>query len=76
MSDGANPAHDFAVPATDTDLVGVRAVYVGGTGTLVVMRPGGANVSFVGVPAGAILPIRVRQIVSAGTTATNIVALF
>lgn len=55
-----------------------RALYVGGAGSVAVTMAGGGNVTFVGVPAGAVLPIRVTHVLAAGsgTTATNIVALW
>lgn len=53
-----------------------RALYVGGSGDVVVTPAGGgADVTFVGVPAGSILPIQATMVKNA-TTATNIVALF
>jgi hypothetical protein len=52
-----------------------RAIYVGGTGDLVVRFVDGSIVTFVGVPAGSLLPIHVDQ-VRAATTATNILGLF
>ncbi len=53
-----------------------RALYIGGAGDVVVTPAGGgADVTFSGVPAGAILPIQVVKVKTA-TTATNIVALF
>lgn len=65
-------------PNDSTDLTYVtRAVYVGGTGNMVVtMAGGGSNVTFTGIPAGSVLPIRVSRILSTSTTATSIVALY
>jgi len=37
---------------------------------------GGADVVFVGVQAGSILPVETARVNSTATTATNIVALF
>ena len=52
------------------------ALYVGGAGTVnVVLRDDTDAVSFT-VPAGAILPLYVKQVKSTGTSATNIVALY
>jgi hypothetical protein len=51
-----------------------RALYVGGTGNVVVTMLGGGDVTFTAVPAGAILPIRVSHVLAA-TTATGIVSL-
>jgi len=52
-----------------------RALYIGGAGDLVVTMADGGDVTFAGVPAGFILPIRVTHVL-ASTTATNIVALW
>jgi putative NADH-flavin reductase len=54
---------------------GSRALYVGGAGSLVVDQGDGVLVTFAGVPAGAVIDIRVK-LVDATSTATNIVALY
>lgn len=65
-------------PNDSTDLPYVtKALYIGGTGNISIDTVGGdAAVSFVDVPTGAILPIRVSRVRNTGTTATNIVALY
>ncbi len=74
-----DPSGDpFAVSLSDTvDMERVaKALYVGGGGDIVlVAEDGGAAVTFVNVPDGYILPVRVRRIHSTGTTATNIIGL-
>jgi hypothetical protein len=52
-----------------------RALYVGGAGAVAVTMLGGDAVTFSGVLAGTILPIRVTRVKSTGTTATLILAL-
>jgi len=53
-----------------------RGIYIGGAGDLIVRLKGrDADVTFVGVPAGSILPIGVT-IVRSTSTATNLVALY
>lgn len=54
---------------------GCRAFYIGGTGDLAVTMWDGATVTFAGLPAGSILPIRARVVLNSGTTATSIIAL-
>ena len=73
-----NPADDyFAVTPSDaTDLaVSTRGLFVGGAGNLVAVKEDNTTVTFTGVIAGQILPIRVRRVNATNTTATNIVAL-
>lgn len=66
-----------AVTPHDTNEIAsvCRALYIGGGGNITV-RMGGANVVFVAVPQGTILPIRTDMVLSSGTTATSIVALY
>lgn len=52
-----------------------RALYVGTEGNVVVTMLSGDDVTFASVPAGMILPIRVTHVL-AGTTASNIVAIW
>jgi len=73
-----NPgASAVAVTPADTQLaVRTRAVYVGGAGDLVVRMAGNDQiVTFYGVAAGSLLPIRVTEIRLA-TTASNVVAVW
>jgi len=73
------PADDAAVitPNDSSELdIFTRAIYVGGAGDIKVKMVGsGDNITFVGVPAGSILPIRVRKVYT-DTTATNLIALY
>jgi hypothetical protein len=66
----------FAVtPADSVDLERVtRALHVGESGTLKVVMASGETVTLTG--AQGILPIRVRQVFSTGTTATGITGLY
>lgn len=68
---------DLVVPNDTVDLPALpRAVYVGGAGSLAVVMAGGQTVTFHGLAAGAILPIRASQILATGTTAGDIVAMW
>lgn len=78
-----NPAaHAVEITPANVDLTltegfsFTRAIYVGVTGDLEVKMAGGEIVTFVAVPAGQILPLRVSQIRTGGTTALSIVALY
>ena len=79
-ADLTSPAWDaVAVTPADSDLarVATRGLYIGGNGDVaVVMAGGGSAVTFAGVAAGTILPIRVDRVNSTNTTATSIVALY
>jgi hypothetical protein len=74
----ATAANYAAVTKSDTtDLGPVRALYVGTTGAVSVSSGlTGAGVVFTAVPAGAILPVACRRVLSTGTDASNIVALY
>jgi hypothetical protein len=53
-----------------------RAVWVGGAGDLAVLMADDSAVTFVGVQAGALLPIRVKRVNATDTTATGILGLY
>lgn len=52
-----------------------RALWIGGAGTMTVVTQAGETILFSGIPAGTIIPIRVKIVKATGTTATLIVAL-
>jgi hypothetical protein len=51
-------------------------LYVGNTGNVRVLTAGNDDVTFVGIPAGAFVPVQVKRVFSTNTTATDIVALW
>jgi hypothetical protein len=75
-----SPARDgtSVVPDDSADLAQVsRMIYVGGGGNLAVkMQDGIGTLIFENIPDGAQIPIRVARILSTGTTATGIIALW
>lgn len=83
LANGGNsinaPAGRFAAitPHASNDLGFVsRAVYVGGAGDIAAVDVDNNPVVFKAVPAGTLLPIRVRRINAVNTTATSLVALW
>lgn len=63
-------------PNDSTEFPVTRALYVGTSGTLVVtMAEDEADVTYSNVPVG-IFPIQVVKVLSTGTTASDIVALY
>lgn len=81
---GLSPAMDApgegAIAVTTSDATNLtkysRALYVGGAGNLTVVMRDDTVVLFSSVPAGTILPIRVKRVNATATTATNIVAIY
>lgn len=76
---GSIPGED-AGAVTPSDSVNLtqtaRALYVGGFGNISLVTAAGSTVTFSNVQTGTILPVRVRRVNSASTTATNIVAIY
>lgn len=67
----------FAVTPSDTVELTTftRALYIGGAGDVAAVMVDGSEATFVGLLAGQVLPVRVRQVKSTGTDASNIVGL-
>jgi len=53
-----------------------RAVYIGGTGDLAAVTINDEVVTFVGIPGGTLLPLRLKRVNSTGTTASALVGLY
>lgn len=75
---GPAPSAVVVVPNDVTVLAQpTRGLYIGGAGNVAVRMLEGQNtVPFMNVPAGTLLPIRVDQVLLAGTSATFIVAVY
>lgn len=82
-----NPTIDFstaspavktaAVTPSDSTVLNCRALYVGSAGDVAIVGfRDSVAVTLSSVPAGTILPIACRKVMSTNTTASNIVALF
>lgn len=64
------------VPSDTADFAAYGRVFVGGAGNVVCVPVGQLDettVTFTGVVAGTILPVRVRRVWATGTTATALV---
>jgi hypothetical protein len=69
----------FAVTPSDTDELAkvTRGLYVGVAGDVVAVLIGdSASVTFKALAAGVVHPLRVRKVLSTGTTATNLLGMF
>lgn len=72
------PASDgFAITPNDgADLARVpRAIFVGGAGAVALVTKRGTTLTFSGLTAGTILPVRANRVLATGTTATLLIGL-
>lgn len=67
------PSGAVAVAKSDSAFVDLVGLYVGGGGDVAVKGADGVNATFPGAPAGLIIPMKIVQVLSTGTTATNLV---
>lgn len=65
-------------PSDTADLAHpTRGIYVGGQGNLVVRMKGqNDSTTFSNIPAGTLLPIKVKRVFNTSTTATSLIALW
>jgi hypothetical protein len=73
MDNRNTPADAAAVTASDSTFVDFFGLYVGTGGDVAVVTAKGNAVTFSSVPGGTIIPLRITQVKSTGTTATSIV---
>ncbi len=64
-----------AITKSDSVPNNFDAIYIGTTGNLAVEMLCGTVVTFTTVPAGALLPIKVKKVMSTNTTAAAMVGL-
>lgn len=61
---------------TNAQPVGLRGLYIGGTGDVALRAvDSSADVTFTACPVGLIIPVKAKYIRSTGTTATLIIGL-
>jgi hypothetical protein len=71
------PGDAEAVTPSDTaNLSAPSVIYVGGTGNVRVLTAQGTDVTFSGMPAGAVVPVQVIRVYATNTTATLLVRVF
>jgi len=73
------PRNSFTITPSDTAELRfvTRSIYVGGTGDITLRLAGDAGQLLIkAVPAGTMLPLRVRQVFATGTTATGLVGFY
>jgi hypothetical protein len=72
------PEEAVAIVPSDTAALGhvTRAVFVGEGGDLRVRMLGGGVVTLANLAPGALVPLRVTQVLASGTTASGLVALW
>jgi hypothetical protein len=72
--------YEDAFPVYPSDAQGfafpVKAIYVGGEGDLRIKTVRGTTLTFIGLPAGSILPVATAQVLDTGTNATALIALY
>ncbi len=72
------PAEDgFSITPNDgADLSRVpRSIFVGGAGNVVLVTAKGTELTFNGLAAGSVLPVRANRVKATGTTATGLIGL-
>lgn len=74
----ALPEDGDAVTPHDTNhlTTSPAVIYIGVGGNVKVKTVKGSTLTFVGVIAGTVLPVKVLQVFNTDTTATNLVALY
>lgn len=78
MSYLSNPSEQpFSITPSDSVNFSIRArgIYVGTSGNVVVVSPGGGTVTFSNVPAGYIIPAFAIRVNATSTTASDMVGM-
>lgn len=80
---GASAETAVSVTPSDTDNIShptgetfTKGLYVGSAGNLNVVMANGDAITFTSVAAGSLLPLSVKRVNSASTTAANIIAVY
>ena len=70
------PSDTVNIPSISGGVNDGCVLYVGTIGDLTVITTGQDEVTFVNVQGGSFIPVQVLRVLSTGTTASNIVALW
>jgi hypothetical protein len=71
------PGGALVVTPSDTvNLTYPSVIYVGTAGNVRVMTAEGDTVTFVGLAAGAVVPVQVIRVYATSTTASNLIAIY
>lgn len=62
-----------SITPSDTTVINVRGVYVGGTGDVAVTMLDGSTGTYKAVPVGIKVVGRISKVMATGTTATNLI---
>lgn len=78
QNDISSAHNGVAVTPNDNTVLaaGIRGLWVGGVGDVAMRFVGGGTVTLSAVPAGTLLAVQVDKVLSTGTTATLITALY
>ena len=68
--------HQPITPNDVTTFAPFNAIFVGGTGAVVVTDPRGLDATYSAVPSGTVLPVCGIKVKATGTTATGLVAIY
>jgi hypothetical protein len=61
---------------SDTDTFTPSVIYTGGGGSVKVTTAQGSDVTFTGLPPGAIIPVQVIRVYSTGTSTSGLLRIF
>jgi len=66
----------YVTSAGITEVRRCKAIFVGGAGAVAIKDDAGNACTFTGCTAGSVYPVSTDQILSTGTTASSLIALF
>lgn len=85
MAMSSNPSYNIGVAITKSDTINFvgpdgrvlcDAIYVGGSGDIVIVMQNDNTYTLIGTIAGTIIPVAAKRVNSGSTSATDLVALY